>query len=106
MNIQSIPLLSHIVLKSTLDIYLLRVLMLRPKPCGISIYCCPSFPCYTDLVCSLFEVELRPYTPAACLVGMLWAAYKVEVAVVLVALLVPARVRQSLLRSLMSTTHT
>ncbi len=53
------------------------------------------FPCYTDWVCSVLEVELRPYTPAACLVGTLWAAYKVEVAVGLGALPVPAHVRHS-----------
>ncbi len=56
---------------------------------------CFSFPCCTNLVCSVFEVELCPYTPASGLVGMLWAVYKVEVAVVLGALLVPARVYHS-----------
>ncbi len=53
------------------------------------------------------EVELRPYTPVACLVTTFWAEYKVEVAVVLAALPVSARVLpQLLLRSRMSMTRT
>ncbi len=61
---------------------------------------CFSFPCCTDLVCSVLEVELRPYTPAACLVGTFWALYMVEIAVVLLALPVPARVHHSHLYAL------
>ncbi len=43
------------------------------------------------------EVELRPYTPAACSLMTFWAEYKVEVAVVLVALPGAARVLPQLL---------
>ncbi len=67
-----------------------------------------SISCCTDL--GLFvspEVELHPYTPVACLVTTFWAEYKVEVAVVLAALPVSARVPpQLLLRSRMSMTRT
>ncbi len=43
------------------------------------------------------EVELRPYTPAACSLMTFWAEYKVEVAVVLLALPGAARVLPQLL---------
>ncbi len=53
------------------------------------------------------EVELRPYTPAACSLITFWAEYKVEVAVVLVALPGAVRVLPQLLpRSSMSMIHT
>ncbi len=47
------------------------------------------------------EVELRPYTPAACSLMTFWAEYKVEVAVVLVALPGAARVLPQLLPQLL-----
>ncbi len=53
------------------------------------------------------EVGLRPYTPTACLVTILWVNYKVEAAVELESLPVSACVPpQLLLRSLMRTTRT
>ncbi len=47
------------------------------------------------------EVELRPYTPAACSLMTFWAEYKVEVAIVLVALPGAARVLPQLLPPLL-----
>ncbi len=69
---------------------------------GIGMYFCPL--CCTDLVYSFSsEVELCPYTPAACSVMTLWAKYKV----VLVALPVAVRVLPQLLpRSSMSMIRT
>ncbi len=63
--------------------------------------------CFLTVFSFSSEVELRPYTPAACSVMILWAEYKVEVAVVLVALPVAVRVLPQLLpRSSMSMIHT